>query len=396
LNNGTIYYVWVKQKNANDTGGVSTRVSGMPMEYMLGDTGPGGGKIFYVSEEGFILYMGKDDIAGVTAHYLEAAPADIPGGKLTWGSNSITNTATGIDIGWGLKNTAIILDRDPSAPAAKACDEYSNNGMDDWFLPSLAELQQLSLQRNLFPNTWDFSSGTNGADGHYWSSSAYSSSSIAWCRKINIDETGSKDWKLKDTAMPVRAIRAFCGVSTPVNVKPIGDMGAVTLTAGNGQLTASWAAVTGVDQYEVYYSVSTTMPRSPAQTVSTTNVTITGLTNGTTYYVWVKPKNANGTGAVSTRMNAKPIGNVNAINANQSSYTSFYISWSAVPGADQYEIHRANSQSQINDRSRIGIVSTTSATISDLTAWSVYFIAVRPINAYGAGEYKIIMVMPES
>jgi hypothetical protein len=45
--------------------------------YELGDTGPGGGKIFYVSTEGFTM---TDD--NTTAHYLEAAPADMESGLL--------------------------------------------------------------------------------------------------------------------------------------------------------------------------------------------------------------------------------------------------------------------------------------------------------------------------
>jgi len=42
--------------------------------YNLGDTGPGGGKIFYVNPSGFTLYRTATDATGITAHYLEAAP----------------------------------------------------------------------------------------------------------------------------------------------------------------------------------------------------------------------------------------------------------------------------------------------------------------------------------
>ena len=45
--------------------------------YGLGDTDPGGGIIFYVSEEGFTAegYSGSTGSFGTyTAHYLEAAP----------------------------------------------------------------------------------------------------------------------------------------------------------------------------------------------------------------------------------------------------------------------------------------------------------------------------------
>jgi fibronectin type 3 domain-containing protein len=94
--------------------------------------------------------------------------------------------------------------------------------------------------------------------------------------------------------------------STAASGVPLGNMGAVTLSAGAMQLTASWAAVAGAAQYEVYYSTSASMPASPAQTVTTTSATITGLTNGTTYYVWVKPKNSSGAGTVSATVSGVP------------------------------------------------------------------------------------------
>ena len=87
----------------------------------------------------------------------------------------------------------------------------------------------------------------------------------------------------------------------------IGNIGTVTVNAGeNGELLINWPAVSGTEQYDVYYSVNTSIPLSPALTVSTNTAAIGGLTNGTTYYVWVKPKNANGTGKASTAASGTP------------------------------------------------------------------------------------------
>jgi hypothetical protein len=171
-------------------------------------------------------------------------------------------------------------------------------------------------------------------------------------------------------------------VSTRVSAKPIGNMGAVTLVAGNGQLTASWTAVAGADQYEMYYSTITTMPGSPAKTVSTTSATITGLTNGTTYYVWIKPKNANGTGTVGTWVNAKPIGNMGVVTLIPGNL-KLTASWTAVAGADQYEVYYDTTTTIPGIPAQT--VSTTSATITGLNNGTIYYVWVKPKNANDTG-----------
>ena len=118
------------------------------LTYNIGDTGPGGGKIFYAVPLGFTLYMDAVDTSGTTAHYLEAAPNDNGGGS--WASSGYANTdipGTGTAIGTGRKNTAIILATDVNASAAKICSQYNNNGKTDWFLPSKDELNELYKNR---------------------------------------------------------------------------------------------------------------------------------------------------------------------------------------------------------------------------------------------------------
>jgi len=112
----------------------------------IGSIGPGGGKIFYISEEGFTVEM-VDPSQSYTAHYLEAAIGIEKGGISTqWASQRHDSTnikGTAAAIGTGRKNTGIILAADPDAPAAKWCDAFSNNGFDDWFLPSSNEVREM-------------------------------------------------------------------------------------------------------------------------------------------------------------------------------------------------------------------------------------------------------------
>ncbi|MDR1253256.1 MAG: hypothetical protein LBK62_14020, partial [Treponema sp.] len=76
------------------------------------------------------------------------------------------------------------------------------------------------------------------------------------------------------------------------------------VTAGNGQITVTWFAVSDAVAYDVYCDTAAVLPgtASISDTANTTE-TITGLSNGSVYYIWVKAKNAAGEEAV----NAKPV-----------------------------------------------------------------------------------------
>jgi hypothetical protein len=152
----------------------------------IGDVGPGGGKIFYVANTPFVCGPTRT----ATCTYLEAAPALWAGGMTdptrTWAqsgqggsprydtgtvNNSISpETATATAIGWGYRNTlAIILQGSTNTAnsAAALADAYSVTVggvvVDDWFLPSKDELQQIFIQY----------STVGGLSFAYWSSSEY-------------------------------------------------------------------------------------------------------------------------------------------------------------------------------------------------------------------------------
>jgi uncharacterized repeat protein (TIGR02543 family) len=174
--------------------------------YTLGETGPGGGKIFYVDAVGFTVsgYGTPGDegyFASYTAHYLEAAPEDASTTGLAWSYISNSTTSTEMAIGTGRKNTAIILAKDTTAaPAAKACDVYSNGSKTDWFLPSKDELNELYTNKDSVGNMID--------NDYYWSSSEFESySNYAYGQFF--DYSGSQNEISKETSKYVRAIRAF-------------------------------------------------------------------------------------------------------------------------------------------------------------------------------------------
>ncbi|MCL2127643.1 MAG: InlB B-repeat-containing protein [Treponema sp.] len=162
----------------------------------LGDTGPGGGIVFYRNESGF---TGRGRTSQLF-HYLEAAPYDFPE-KLeaaSPGYDGIRPSSAEQSIGDGWINTNSILAQDTNAPAARACKDYrGSNDTDDWYLPSLNELVELYKRRAYVGNF-----GTE----RYCSSSNGTSSSSIWMIDFN---TGSADNFQKRWGYLVRAIRAF-------------------------------------------------------------------------------------------------------------------------------------------------------------------------------------------
>ena len=160
--------------------------------YSIGDTGPAGGKIFYVNT----------DPAIVDWTYLEAAPSDFPD-SYKWGNTTTEVGKTGTAIGTGESNTAAIVAAMVAAGfteeyAAKACADYTLGGKDDWFLPSRDELNELHKQR--------YSVGGFSLNNIYWSSSEASSGNASM---QNFSNFGNQFDLTKANSGDVRAVRAF-------------------------------------------------------------------------------------------------------------------------------------------------------------------------------------------
>jgi len=156
----------------------------------LGDTGPGGGRVFYVAPD-LLMANGKG------ARYMELYPQ---GYKFTFGTCERNNQviATRSNIGSGLSNTRLL---------AKKCPAMTNTSVqigtaNDWFIPSIEELKLASnFIRDLnleIPVPEMFGQSFNA----FWSSTTVGLDKAFSMAYINVYE---RDREFSLTWLPVRA-----------------------------------------------------------------------------------------------------------------------------------------------------------------------------------------------
>jgi hypothetical protein len=190
---------------------------------VVGDTGPGGGVVFYVSATNFTS-TGSD--CGTACKYLEAAPANWLAGTTgdplrSWATNVNSNQTTAVSgadgtaIGSGYQNSRDIDAQTGNVAASSAAvlaREYGGGSKSDWFLPSKDELNELCKYART-QTTGDTAAicddtGTlrvGFLPSAYWSSSE-SRTNLAWAQIFNFGAQGDD---YKDVTLYVRPVRAF-------------------------------------------------------------------------------------------------------------------------------------------------------------------------------------------
>jgi hypothetical protein len=166
---------------------------------VVGDEGPGGGWIFFVT---------SDRCRG-----LEVSPFDLnSGAEAKWGCSSTDVGAYGGDFGDGYDNTSLIIGADCSTAMVDAANltvEYTWPGADqtDGYLPAIGELEEMyeAIGPGASENLGNFSADI------YWSSTEDRDHSPGNVWSMNFDERsgGSIHSTQKLSTNLVRAVRIF-------------------------------------------------------------------------------------------------------------------------------------------------------------------------------------------
>ena len=196
----------------------------------VGDAGPGGGVVFYARTSGDFsdsytftwqfmnipqtnvvnVSLGSTDVAGLQFDYLESAPSS---GIVTRPQASADGaTGTSFALGAGQANTNLFKQQFPNDTslnnASLYADNYSNNGLGDWFLPSVDELALLSIRH--LNNELGANDPFSQTNIFFWSSSAM--------ENFLKDDSGlTKNYGMNSPATnSVIPIRAFSSTPAPV------------------------------------------------------------------------------------------------------------------------------------------------------------------------------------
>ena len=213
---------WRQQQTTPSTTTTTTRVSlscAAGGVCAVGDTGPGGGIVFYVHALGTFAC---GPTGASTCKYLEAAPTS---GTNAWTDSVYVWSDTGkfdertlyTAVGTGYRNTeAMVAQSNTAGMAGTVTRAYRGpNNLTDWYLPSLDELNELCRysRSHITPQEgrkicWHGGSALTrpgfSAD-IYWSSTSHSASG-AFNQSFR---NGSQGASLKSSALLVRPVRAF-------------------------------------------------------------------------------------------------------------------------------------------------------------------------------------------
>ena len=198
----------------------------------VGDTGPGGGIVFYVAPAPFTQIGATGSMCTTSCKYLEAAPSTWSNAagdpKISWVSDYTTDYvnnwwravsgADGVVVGTGYQNSLDIAAQAgniAASSAAVASRAYAGGGKTDWFLGSRDEMNELCKYARKTGQASGSATVCAGGErpsargfssDYYWSSSEVAADG-AWFQDLILASASAS--ATKNFATSVRPVRAF-------------------------------------------------------------------------------------------------------------------------------------------------------------------------------------------
>jgi len=177
-----------------------------------------------------------------------------------------------------------------------------------------------------------------------------------------------------------------------VSAKPLPGLPAapanLNATPRDGQVDLTWSTVDGATEYQIFQGTAPNVNTkgNPAIRVATPNYSVSGLTNGTTYYFVVVATNLAGPGLASREVSAKPLPPIPTAPENISAAVGdgqIILSWSVATAATQYRVFRSTSPIVSTTGTPIGTSNGSTFTSVGLTNGAVYYFKVVATNVAG-------------
>lgn len=180
---------------------------------------------------------------------------------------------------------------------------------------------------------------------------------------------------------PVISRATLAALAKPVPV--------VSALLTNG-FTLSWPSVLGAEDYDVIVSQSTTMLPGTSSKITGTSRIITGLSDGTLYYVWVRA-NEETLSTISDRLEVTTrfvLAVLDAPVVSNIQDTGFTVSWTSEPTADSYTIE-IDTSSSFNTAGKITLneISNTRQ-VTGLQDDTLYYVRVAQVRSGQISDFS--------
>ena len=211
--------------------------------------------------------------------------------------------------------------------------------------------------------------------------------------------TSNTSYIFKVAAVNSLGTGAYSSNSASVLVRPTTPGAPTALSAtvvSTSQIDLTWSqpSDTGgstITDYAIQYSTdNTTWTTFSDGTSASLSASVTGLSSNTLYYFKVAALNAQGTGSYSSSTSKATLPNApTALSGTTVSNTSISLSWTAPTGTatSDYEIKYSSDNITFNTVTD-GVSTSTSVTLTGLSANQMYYFKVAAINSAGTGAFS--------
>jgi len=382
---GTTYYYRVRGSNASGSSANSNVIT-----TLTNPAAPIASAATAVTINGFTANWGA--VSGATGYRLDVSSSEFVGNEV----DNLTVSGTSSIVS-GLTPGVTYKYRIRSVNATGPSD--NSNVIATFTVPDNAvAIAATSISTTGFTANWNLVSGAsayfldvsiNNAFGSFLS--GYNNRSVTGNFQLVTGLSAGTVYYYRLRAANASGTSGNSNIISTITVPGAPIANAATVISASG-FTANWASATGATQYNLDISTDNTFSSVLSQPTSTgTSVVVNGLSSGTNYYYRVRASNGSGSSANSGPINVLTLPGAPSTNdATTITSTSFVASWNLVSSATSYVLDVATTNVFTAGTFAAGFdglsLTSTSTTVTSLTAGTTYYYRVRAISAAGTSS----------